>query len=206
MSEETLAAWLEYHAGAYPGFGKWLRTNPDQVKHIGRTLYGLELVKLREATDLLYALPDQPQGYGSHARRVAELVRQTEGGPHGIDDTYGPKLVGGILVASCPRCMDYALVEVLNPRTIAALKAGTCERLATCMIRCDCAKGKAHPLRSAPIWSAGFPLISYADLVQTVMEWDESPQFDVAMLEVARSSFQQVQSTNLDRTDEEFPK
>ena len=159
--------WINYHAGAFPGFGRWMRDNPDQLDHMERLLGHYALEDLTEATDALYASDTQPGGYGSHGRAIRRLCNPD--GPTG-GRPEGPELRDGTLVASCSRCMDYGMIEVVSPSCLRSLykhaDRPVGEWVQTCMVACDCSLGgrKARKLR-IPQWSSRSALIPYLEIL-----------------------------------------
>lgn len=162
--------WLDYHSTAYPGMLKWLadKTNKGQVDHMRRLLEPYSIDDLSAATDALYGAEDQPRGYSEHARAIRRLVNPKQESKSSADD--GPKVVDGHLVASCPRCMDYGVVEVLSQKTIHALRSSDeCPRhpvLGTCILACSCnrGRGKAQSCKLST-WQDGHNLIRYEDVL-----------------------------------------
>ncbi len=144
--------WLDYHSNAYPGFARWVGENKAQIEHMRRLLGHFGIEQLQQATDSLYAMDEQPNGYSNHARAIRRLCS-----PHTHSTTSaveGPSVIDGRLVASCARCMDYGVVEVLSPKCLKALWADQYSDpqpvLTTCMIACDCQLGHEHgPAREA---------------------------------------------------------
>jgi hypothetical protein len=168
--------WLEYHATAYGGFGKWVAENNDQVRFMRRLLEAYTIDELQAATDRLYALDEQPRGYGEHARRIRQLI-VAAGGHAGQSDSIGPRVIDEHLTAECWRCLDYGIVSVLSPATLKRLRTQSTEHsLTTCVVACNCRRGNAARKRLVQ-WADGHCLIRIDDVLDAAVDqrrdmWD----------------------------------
>jgi hypothetical protein len=159
--------WLEYHTEAYAGFGKWITDNPDQVRFMRRLLEPYGITQLQSATDRLYALDDQPRGYGEHARKIRQIISES-GGP-GDSQPTGPEVRDDHLTARCWRCMDYGSVSVLSPATLKRMHAGDSSHgLMTCAVACNCDAGRKYT--RLPKWSNSANLVRYEDVLDYASE------------------------------------
>lgn len=164
--------WLPYHGKAYPGFTKWTTQNPDQLDHMRRLLRPYTYDQLKGATDRLYDQPDQPRGYGNHARSIRDIL-QSDSPVYGQSGRQlGPQRRHGALVADCPECMDYGMFDVLSPQCLEHVWAGRKEKgLRTCVIACTCANGSyVARTRKLPQYRPGHAIFKWS----VAMTWDEA--------------------------------
>lgn len=176
--------WLTYHGKAYPGFAQWVDKHDDQLDFMRRILGKFTRDELQAATDQLYQLDDQPNGYSNHPRAIRRLIKDCQP-VNTAGKSFGPELKDDHLVADCPRCMDYGIVSVLNPLTLKRLRAGDCVGgLSTCYVVCDCEMGNG---RRGVRWQDGYCLIRYEPLLdEAIKRAGEFPSVDDAMWHIAR--------------------
>lgn len=174
--------WIDYHGKAYPGFAKWIADNDAQVRFLRRLLEQYTIDQLSSATDRMYALEDQPRGYGEHGRKIRQLVVEAGGASQQSNERHGPELRDGRLVANCWRCMDYGLVSVLSPSTLRRIRSNDQSHcLATCSVACDCQRGQqmSRRIQRLPQWADGHCLIRYEDVIDEA-EASHRDTWDVA--------------------------
>ena len=160
--ESDFDRWLKYHGKAYSGFAKWINENKDQVRFMRRILEQYTIEQLSGATDRLYALDDQPRGYGEHARRIRQIIA-SDCGTVGQSDHYGPTVRDDHLTGNCWRCLDYGVVSVLSPATLKRIRnSDPSHGLLTCALACDCERGRKQKLTQ---WRDGHCLIRYEDVI-----------------------------------------
>lgn len=190
MVSNDFDRWLAYHGNAYPGFLKWLKDNKQQTEFMRRLLGHYQIDQLQQATDQLYASDEQPNGYSNHARAIRRLCNPDTNNTETAKE--GPRVIDGRLTATCPRCMDYGVVEVLIPQCLKELwaddQAEPTPRLRTCVIACDCRLGSSKARRLKIVqWAEHHALLRFADVLdRALFEEKQYPSIWHAEWAVAR--------------------
>lgn len=170
--ESDFDRWLKYHGKAYSGFAKWIKENSDQVRFMRRLLEQFSIEQLSSATDRLYALDEQPRGYGEHARKIRGLI-QDGSSQCNSEMRWGPECKHDRLIADCPKCMDYGFIAILSPQTLKHFCSNydteareVTDRgygVRTCEVACTCRRGQILS-RKCVQWQPGHLLIPLDDV------------------------------------------
>lgn len=195
MNSADFRRWLDYHRSAFPGLTAWLSDNPGQVEHWSKALSPVAFFVAKNATDAMVVDEDAPRPYSEHCRYI-RMYSARQQPQHGELHNWGPRLKEGHLVANCPRCMDYGVVSVVSPTSLALAFRHDGRRFSVsyCVIACDCTLGdqlasaRERAKRKVVQWQEGHCLIRADDVIDqatTLIEDGEHEDWADALRDAA---------------------
>lgn len=169
MNHQEFIRWHDYHRLGFPGLSAWLQENVGQIRYWEQSLAPVPYHVAVNATDQLL-IEENAIPYSNHVRFIRSYYAAQQD-PHGKTHCWGPRIKDDQLTAECTLCMDYGVVSVLSPATLANARAGK-ERFAIqpCALACDCLRGDERLKGLGLQYEHGHLLIRVDDVVERAVD------------------------------------